>query len=144
MGFRNLSARNWKQIIRQKKVVNTGRKVGKCYQEGSWEVFMCKALFHEKTFKNCSKAMDKYSRFLVVCLRFPKEPGMYQLGTVSLGAGSRMDLVPVWWGGEGEKGTLLSKSSPQYPGGCPGSLQSQPGVLWWEGRLGGALCYSPF
>lgn len=66
--------------------------------------------------------MDKYSRILVVCLRFPKEPGMYQLGTVSLGAGSGMDLVPVWWGGEGEKGTLLSKSSPS-------TLQSQPGVL---------------
>lgn len=102
---------------------------GSKHREGSWEVFMCKVLFHEKTFKNCPKATDKSSRFLVVCLRFPKEPGMYQLGTVSLGAGSRMDLVPVWWGGEGEKGTLLSKSSPQYPGGCPGSLQSQPGVL---------------
>lgn len=66
--------------------------------------------------------MDKYSRFLVVCLRFPKEPGMYQLGTLSLGAGSRMDLVPVWWGGEGEKGTLLSKSSPREAAQAPCNL----------------------
>lgn len=28
---------------------------------------------------------------------------MYQLGAVSLGRKSKMDLVPVWWGGEGKK-----------------------------------------
>lgn len=28
---------------------------------------------------------------------------MYQLGVVSLGRKSKMDLVLVWWGGEGKK-----------------------------------------
>ena len=30
VGFRNLSTRNYKQVIRQKKVANTRREVGKC------------------------------------------------------------------------------------------------------------------
>lgn len=51
---------------------------------------------------------------------FPKEAGMYQLGIGSSGAGNRVDLAPVWWGGEGTKGTLLSKKSPSSQGGCPG------------------------
>lgn len=45
---------------------------------------------------------------------FPKEPDVHQLGVVSLGGKSKMDLVPVWWGGEGKKGTILFQKSPQY------------------------------
>lgn len=38
---------------------------------------------------------------------------MYQLGAVSLGGKSKMDLVPVWWGGEGKKVSPVANEAAQ-------------------------------
>lgn len=72
---------------------------------------------------------------------------MYQLGTVSLGAGSRMDLVPV-----GGKGRV--RKAHDFPSDlhsvreaaqalCPLSRCAVMGGGGGAGRLEGALCYAP-